>query len=183
MNTNKILKQALMRLGINTNDLDVNKNTYYKMATEELENMREQILGHFKFQIKIAKLSKLPEEDYEPIFINDMYLYAYNKPSDFMSIKPNGSVDNEYIRIFGDIIFMPQNLSKLEYYSSGVRYEDFPSYTENYVLYELCARMSAYLSRPSNEFMQLVEYEKQKINSFERNGSGFSYLSSNLVRR
>ena len=184
MNTDKVIRQALKLLGINTSDLDVNNNHYYKVTSEELEDMRTQILDDFEFQIKIANnLAVLPEVDYEPLYVDGIKLIAHALPTDFLSFRNSDTEDNQYIRIKGSIVYMPYQSNYLEYYSHSTPYEHFPVYTERYVIFCLAQRVAVFLGRDSTQFFQFAELEKQNIRDKEKRNTGFSYNGNSLVRR
>ena len=184
MDTGKIIKQAMKNLGININDMDINKNPYYQSMAEELEDMREQILDKFSFQIKIAyNLAKLHTESYPSIFVNGYECSAYALPTDYLNIRSTNTLNHESVRVKGNVVYLPNGQNYMEYFSRAISYEDFPVYSEKYVLACLVARSAVYFGKPANEFEQKAEYEKQILKNNENANNGFEYSNNDLVRR
>jgi len=157
MEADKIIRQSMKLLGINVYDVDINTNHYYKMMTDELKDMRTQILEDFEFQIKQGRLAKLPEEQYGVSYNGCNKLLPYALPTDFMAFRTSGDNYVSDFRIKGSVIYMNENTNSIEYYSSDISYQDFPVYTEKYVVFSLVQRMSIYLGRDGNSFFQLAE--------------------------
>lgn len=183
MDTQKIIRQSLKLLGLNRSDLDVNTNPYIKTINEELEDIREQILDKFEFQIKISSnLATLPETNNPPIYVNGVKLIAHNCPTDLLHIRGGNGLGDEYIRLKGNILYLPYGTDYIEYYSKDIPYQDFPVYLEKYVMYNLLSNVSVFLGRDNTKYIQLIQIEKQLINDSEKRNEGFQYGESTLRR-
>jgi len=151
-----IIENALLEIGYNIFDIDINKDRVYSTASKLFEYVKEDILSNsfFKFASKRIRPSRYTGDGAYNLTKDDVY-YPYWLPIDFLGIQEGNC---EY-RIEGEFVYATLEHDFEMIYTRRLEMADVPTYARGLFIYSLASRVAKSMGR-----IQLLEYLEQKIN-------------------